>query len=269
MSYFTFLGIFLVIPILILLGISWRNGRLTPTNSFNSYAGAIALLGHVLIALIYTTPWDNYLVATRVWWYDPELVTGIVIGWVPIEEYTFFILQPIFTGLWLFFWMRRTPLNTSLNWESSKLRVTAVSILAVLWLAMIAILIAGWQPGTYLALQLGWALPPIMLQLGFGADILRRHWRLVLMAIVPTTLYLSGADAIAINAGTWTIDPAQSLEWYIGGVLPFEEFLFFLNTNVLIVFGITLLLAQESQARLQLFLNAIRRNAEKPQSSLQ
>jgi len=258
MSYFTFLAIFLVIPILILLGVAWRNGRFSPhPTAFNAYPAAIAILGHVLIALIYTTPWDNYLVATRVWWYDPELVTGIVLGWVPIEEYTFFVLQPIFTGLWLLFLMRRLPLSKSVNWESVRGRVTAVSLLTVIWLTMITILISGWQPGTYLALQLGWALPPIMLQLAFGADILWKHRRLVLLAIILPTLYLSGADAIAIQAGTWTIDPMQSLGWEIGGILPFEELLFFLNTNILIVFGITLLLAQESQTRLQKLMRRI------------
>ncbi|KAA3657293.1 MAG: lycopene cyclase domain-containing protein [Chloroflexi bacterium] len=266
MSYFTFLAIFLVIPILILLGVAWRNGRFSPhPTTFNAYPATIAILGHVFIALIYTTPWDNYLVATRVWWYDPELVTGIVFGWVPIEEYTFFVLQPIFTGLWLLILMRQLPLKQAVNWESGKVRITAVSLLTLIWLTMIVILISGWQPGTYLALQLGWALPPIMLQLAFGADILWKHRRLVLLAIIPTTLYLSGADAIAIQAGTWTIDPAQSLGWEIGGILPFEEFLFFLNTNVLIVFGMTLLLAQESQTRLQRFLHIIRRNTKTPQ----
>ena len=52
-----------------------------------------------MVAVLYTTPWDNYLVATGVWWYDPHLVAGLVLGWVPIEEYTFFILQTLAMGL--------------------------------------------------------------------------------------------------------------------------------------------------------------------------
>ena len=40
---------------------------------------------------------------------DPNLVTGLTIGWVPIEEYTFFIVQPILAGLWFLFWARRWP----------------------------------------------------------------------------------------------------------------------------------------------------------------
>ena len=66
---------------------------------------------------------------------------------------------------------------------------------------------------------------------------------------MPATLYLGAVDAVAIDAGTWTIDPAQSLEIYLGGVLPLEEFTFFLVTNTLVAFGMTLVLARESLER--------------------
>lgn len=252
MSYFAFLAIFVLIPILLLAAAAVydrHHGRLLPARLQNwpPYA-AIAL--HVALALVYTTPWDNYLVATAVWWYDPDLVTGVVIGWVPIEEYTFFILQPILAGLWLLFLARR------LKWEEAEealrpgLRLWSVGIAALVWLTAVIILVAGWQPGTYLALELAWALLPLMLQLGFGADILWRYRKLVLAAILPVALYLSAADSLAINSGTWTIDPAQSTHILLGGVLPIEELLFFLLTTALVGGGVTLLLARESQQRL-------------------
>lgn len=65
------------------------------------------------------------------------------------------------------------------------------------------------------------------------------------------TLYLAFADSLAIGDGTWAIDPAQSLGIFIGSALPIEEFIFFLLTNTLLVFGITLVLARESQTRLR------------------
>jgi lycopene cyclase domain-containing protein len=113
------------------------------------------------------------------------------------------------------------------------------------------ILIIDWQPGTYLALELSWALLPIMLQLVFGADILWRYRRIVFLSLVPLTLYLSAADALAINFGTWTISPSQSLDVLLGGVLPVEEFIFFLLTNILITFGLVLLWAEESHIRIR------------------
>lgn len=268
MTYFGFLAIFLVTPILLLVGVTWWDkgrGRALPAR-LSSYRAGVVLAAHVLVALVYTTPWDNYLVATNVWWYDPQLVTGIVIGWVPIEEYTFFILQPIFTGLWLLLWARRNGVvQTNGRWQNNKIRTGALAVVGLIWIVMVGILVIGWQPGTYLALQLAWATVPMMVQVAFGADILWHYRRLILVVLVPTTLYLAFADALAIQAGTWTIDPAQSLHWLIGGVLPIEEFLFFLNTNILVVFGVTLVLARESQERLR-DLQAMWRRLRQPKT---
>ncbi|MCZ7668152.1 MAG: lycopene cyclase domain-containing protein [Chloroflexi bacterium] len=101
MTYFGFLALFVGIPIVILLLLTWWDKRrgVTMPERFNSFSPGWVLFILIIIAVVYTTPWDNYLVATRVWWYDINLVTGFVIGWVPIEEYTFFIVQPIMTGV--------------------------------------------------------------------------------------------------------------------------------------------------------------------------
>jgi lycopene cyclase domain-containing protein len=251
MTYFGFLFWFLIIPILLLLVLTIadrRRGRLLPP-ALSGWSAGVAIGLHMVIALLYTTLWDNYLVANNVWWYDPALVTGLTIGYVPIEEYTFFILQPVLAGLWLLFLMRRLPLAPAIRSRPS-LRWISVAALGLLWIPSLFILLAGWSPGTYMALILIWALPPIALQFAFGADILWRHRRLVALAIIPTTLFLSVADALAIGLwGIWTIDPAQSFNIFLGGVLPIEEFTFFLLTNTLLVFGVTLVLAQESHDR--------------------
>ena len=87
------------------------------------------------------------------------------------------------------------------------------------------------------------------LQLFFGGDILWRYRRLVGLTISTIAVYLSMVDALAINWTIWTIDPAQSLPVLLGGVLPIEEFTFFLITTTLLTFGVTLLLAEESHRR--------------------
>ncbi len=261
MTYFAFLGVFLVIPLIILAGLTWRDQRhgLCLPESLRGAPFWLVLAGHVLVALIYTTPWDNYLVATGVWWYNPDLVTGITLGWVPIEEYTFFVLQTLVTGLWLLWWAKRLPDPPTRDvWPH--LRWAASLAVAILWVGSVAILVAGWHPGIYLGLILVWALPPVILQLAFGADILWRYRRLLLVALLPVVFYLAAADFLAIGSGTWTIDPAQSLEIYLGGVLPLEEFVFFLMTNVLIVLGTTLVLARASFERVAELRARLRRS---------
>ena len=264
MTYFDFLGLFLMIPIGVLLAVAiWdraRGGDIP--RAMHAWSPAAAIFLHVVIALIYTTIWDNYLVATRVWWYDPALVTGMTIAYVPIEEYTFFVLQPILAGLLLLFLLRRLRLPVEKGVQAEQIWPSAttwavVAVSAVIWLGSIILLASGWQPGIYMGLELVWAVPPIALQLAFGADVLWRYRRLVALVIIPLTLYLSMADAIAIAGGIWTISPQKSVGLLLGGILPVEEFLFFLLTNTLVTFGITLVLAQASHKRIRNLKNRL------------
>jgi lycopene cyclase domain-containing protein len=246
MTYLDFLALFLGLPIAALGALAWwdaRRGRA----ALAGRRAAVAVLAHVAVAVAYTTPWDNYLVATGVWWYDPTRVLGVTLGWVPLEEYLFFMLQPVATGLLLLALARRLPARGP--GTRPRLRVWSAAGVLVTWLASLLLLASGWQLGTYLGLELAWALPPLALQLAVGADILWRHRRRVLTALAVATLYLCAADALAIGAGIWTIDPRQSLPWLIGGVLPVEEFTFFLLTNTLVTFGLTLSLAPETGER--------------------
>jgi lycopene cyclase domain-containing protein len=244
-TYFDFLLRFIGIPIaLILVLLAWtrRRGRRLPVY-LRDLPGWLAIVVHIVLAVVWTTPWDNYLVATNVWWYDPRLVTGTTLGWVPIEEYTFFVVQTIMTGAWLL-WLghvlRPAP------WPPPRrpgLRLGLSAALGIVWLAALGMVLAGWRPGTYLALELGWMLPPIILQIAAGGDILWHQRRLVSAALLPPIAYLALADALAIGSGTWTIDPVQSLPLLLGGILPVEELVFFGLTNTLIVFGMTLLMS--------------------------
>jgi putative membrane protein len=164
-------------------------------------------------------------------------------------------LQPILGGLWLLFLLRRLKVRQGALRKSLRLRLAA--LVGTFWMGGAIMLFLGWQPGTYVALELFWALPPIGLQLAFGADILWRHRRLLLSAIVPLTVFLSTADAMAINWGTWTINPAKSLNIQVGGILPLEEILFFLLTNILVTFGLTLIWAEVSHVRLLAIKRAV------------
>lgn len=251
MTYADFLLRFLVVPIALLSVLIYRDRRkrrALPV-TLRLLPPGLALTALAVIAVTYTTPWDNYLMATGVWWYDPALVTGVTLGWVPLEEYGFFVLQTALTGLWLLFLAPR--LRAAPAFRSRRdLRVGSVAVVGAVWVASIAALVAGWQPGRYLALELAWALPAVALQLAVGADILWRYRRLVVPAIVSATLYYSAMDALAIHSGTWTINPELSLGMMLGGVLPLEEAIFFLLTNTLLVFGLVLALAQETADRL-------------------
>ncbi|MCU0479599.1 MAG: hypothetical protein MUE54_00140 [Anaerolineae bacterium] len=79
MTYFGFLARFVVIPLVIMRWLIWRDNQKKKDlpEPLTSWDPEKALIGHSLVALTYTTVWDNYLVATKVWGYDPKLVTGL------------------------------------------------------------------------------------------------------------------------------------------------------------------------------------------------
>lgn len=261
MTYFGFLLQFLFIPILAFLAITyWDNKNNKQIDGFrNGRAVWVAIGIHILLAVIYTTPWDNYLVATGVWYYNPDLVTGIVLGYVPIEEYTFFVVETILAGLWWWFLARRLALPLTPG-PSPKARGGSIPnkllvylttcVLGVVWLLSTYLFFFGAESWTYLSIILFWALPPIILQVLFGADILWHYRKLVFWAIFVPGMYLSLMDIVALKDTTWSISPTQTMGILFFGILPLEEVLFFFITNVLLTFGMTLLLANVSQERL-------------------
>ncbi|MDL1910353.1 lycopene cyclase domain-containing protein [Chloroflexi bacterium CFX6] len=263
MTYFGFLLRFVVLPILVLLLIAlWDEKSDKRINGFRNGRAVWTAIGiHVLIAVLYATPWDNYLVATGVWYYNPELVTGIVIGYVPIEEYTFFVVETILAGLWWWFLARRflsaaAPLPGGYDVgakefaPNKRLVCLSTCVLVLLWVPSACLFFFGDVKWTYLSIILFWALPAILPQLLFGADILWHYRRLVFWTIAVPGTYLSLMDIVALRDTTWSISKEQTTGILFFGILPLEEAVFFFITNALISFGVTLLLANVSQERL-------------------
>ena len=251
MTYFGFLLRFLLIPILVFLFITiWDNKRNKHIAGFrNGRAIWIAIAIHVVLAVVYTTPWDNYLVATGVWYYNPDLVTGLVIGYVPIEEYTFFVVETILSGLCWWFLARRFAAQKNEFKPNKSLIYLFTCLLLFTWAIFTYLFFSNNKPITYLSIILFWALPAILPQLLFGADILWHYRKLVTWAILIPGTYLSLVDIVALKATTWSISPTQTTGILFFGILPLEEVIFFFITNVLITFGLTLLLADVSQER--------------------
>lgn len=251
MTYFGFLLRFLFIPILMFLVITlWDNRNNKQIHGFrNGRAVWMAIGIHVLLAVVYTTPWDNYLVATGVWYYSPKLVTGIVFGYVPIEEYTFFVVETILSGLWWWLLTRRLSSPFTEFKPNKTLVAISSSMLVLIWIIFTYLFFSDNRPITYLSITLFWALPAILPQLLFGADILWHYRKLVIWAILIPGTYLSLMDIVALKETAWSISPAQTTGILFFGILPLEEVVFFFITNMLVVFGMTLLLANVSEGR--------------------
>ncbi|MHB8619846.1 MAG: lycopene cyclase domain-containing protein [Chloroflexota bacterium] len=90
MTYPRFLAVFVAPPIVLLLMLLLGRRARIPW---------LAIAALSLVALAYTSPWDNALILNGVWSYPRGRVVGVTIGVVPVEEYAFFVLQTILTSL--------------------------------------------------------------------------------------------------------------------------------------------------------------------------
>ncbi len=201
----------------------------------------IALLA--VLAFVYTTPWDNYLVSSGIWSYGPGRVAeNLLIGFVPIEEYLFFVLQPIMTGSFFLLFAGRQP--GSVEAMQQKLRRGSPAwIGALVFLSFSLLGLACWgvfsERLTYLGLILAWACPVLAFQWAYGGGTLWNARKLWWASVQAPTLYLWVVDGIAIEWRIWQIAPETSTGWKLFS-LPFEEVVFFLLTNLLVVQGLIL-----------------------------
>lgn len=248
MTYFAFLWVFLIPPIMLLAFTLPK-----PLAGLTSRRPFYSLPLVCLIAFIYTTPWDNYLVYRGVWGYGTERVLA-TIGYVPVEEYAFFLLQPILTGLFLYHLLSRYAVTArSYNRIAYVLGIFFYFAITVIGIVLLATGIPG---NTYLGLILAWA-GPILLGLWIYAG--KHFWSLrpiFLLAIAVPTIYLWVADRIAIGLEIWYISDDYSLNWDPFG-LPIEEAVFFLVTNILVVQGTLLFLHGDLVAQKKLWQSSL------------
>ena len=184
-------------------------------------------------ALLWTAPWDEHLVRTGVWSYDPDRVLARL-GAVPVEEYGFVVLEVVLVGAWAV----RTGVLTPRPLPATTGRGHGALLWAALALTGVLLALLGGHL-RYAGLLLLWAAPPLALQHAVAGDVLtaRRPGRL--LTAVPVALWLCLADRVALATGIWTIAPASSTGWTVLG-LPVEEALFFALTSVLVTDGLLL-----------------------------
>lgn len=194
-----------------------------------------------IIAFVWTTPWDNELVRKKAWWYPRSCVLARV-GYVPLEEYAFFILQSLITSF-LTILITRWSTPRSLPSQCGKKLAWIIPLMPVVTFACgIAGLLGKEGNGHhfYISMIAWWASIPLIL-LWYGT---RRSWlglmhnkqiRPWIISLLIPTIYLCYADVFALRRGTWHITEAKSLERFLIPDLPIEEATFFFVTNLILI----------------------------------
>ncbi|KAK4687048.1 15-cis-phytoene synthase / lycopene beta-cyclase, partial [Tremellales sp. Uapishka_1] len=211
-----------------------------------------------LMATLYTTPWDNFIISRSGWSYPAGSIIGTIF-YIPLEEHLFFVLQPILLILLHSICTLPTLLPFAVPSKSSggeKAKVQTLprrKVASMYWLATflvgvgfldqtreVPLLDVGLGIGNH-AFYLGWILVWISPVLGFltylGADETAGDT----ITWVVGSGYLCLVDTIAIRNGAWSIAPEVSLGWQVWDGLPVEEFIFFLLTSHLVILATSLI----------------------------
>ena len=237
MTYAGFILQFLILPIGVVICGIWLMRKLghLKTVDLGYHWRGVAILA--VIAFIWTTPWDNYLIARGVWDSPSDRIIGRVF-YVPIEEYVFFILMPVLNGAVICCLLDYLP-ETSSTWRVLQRRARAGAAVVAGLLFGGGLYALRHEGGTYLGLILVWLTPPLLIQWLFDPAALVRAKGMVFMGTALPTIYFGFVDHHAIREGIWVIDKASTTGWGLPH-LPLEELLFFMVTSLLLAQGMVL-----------------------------
>jgi len=266
LTYAEFLAVFVVVPIVVLGVVQWRHG-IHRARRRPAVVGVGVIL---LLALSYTIPWDNYLISQGVWFYAEGTVL-FRIGHMPVEEYSFVVLQSVLVALWLY---RRslpdpdpdpgaTPAGDRIDTRhgsgarpdggQARAPLTLPGLRAfpgprarvlgtAFWLGTAvvgAVFLVAWTETFYMGAILAWAAPGIAIQWATGGGYLWRVRRRLALSVLVPTVYLCLIDRLAVEWGLWQFSTTRLTGWTVLG-LPVEEATFFLLTTALVVHGLIL-----------------------------
>ncbi|MCJ1416334.1 hypothetical protein MMC32_002669 [Xylographa parallela] len=206
---------------------------------------AYKILFLITIAVVATTPWDSYLIHNRVWTYPANAIVGPTLFSIPAEEIFFFVIQTYNTSLLYLIFSTPTFHPVYLCGETvndgralRKWRWLGQVILSIGILSGVNLVVQK-EEGFYLGLILVWAGPFILLLWTLAYQfLLGLPWTNTILPITVPTLYLWIVDTLALKRGTWVIESGTKLGWHLWDGLEIEEAVFFLATNLLIVFGL-------------------------------
>ncbi len=197
----------------------------------------------IVAAFLFTTPWDNVAAQRKIWGFS-ERKYLFKIGFLPIEEYLFFVLQSLNvilgTRFFLHFFQLQTGLETRLQHQHFVL--IAALLVGWIWLGVQLKQKPLERRFNYAAHLFFWFCPVIYLQWILAAPLLAAHLKLLFVSTFAFGIYYTLADLIAVRSNIWFFDETQITGIKFAEVLPWEEVAFFFLTSLLLAQSYLLLL---------------------------
>jgi len=236
-TYFRFHLIFNLPPLVLLTALNgsepWTRGEMR----------ALTLV--LLAVMVFTAPWDNLAAKWGIWGFPREKYS-LRLGYLPVEEYAFFLLQSVNVMLAVRVLFRFFP-----SWLTGQDTAITAWTLICLGASVIPWILVALQlrrlrrkagPCVNYAIHLAWFLPVIYAQWVLAPPLFWEHAGLLALVTGAFGVYYTVADLAAVRAGTWFFDEKQITGVKLGGLLPWEEIAFFFLTSLLVTQSYLLLL---------------------------
>jgi lycopene beta-cyclase len=205
--------------------------------------------GYVLLAvMIFTAPWDNLAAKWGIWGFPREKYS-LRIGYLPVEEYMFFLLQSVNVMLAMRALFHFVPTwQTGLGVFIGRGTLICLAASIIPWLFILVQL--RWLrrrggPCVNYAIHLAWFLPVIYAQWVLAPFLFLAHAGLLTTVTLAFGVYYTLADFAAVRYGTWYFDEKQITGVKLARLLPWEEIAFFFLTSLLVAQSYLLLLPSD------------------------
>lgn len=236
MTYFRFHCLF-NLPLLLVLGffnasIPWH------------HAEVMVIIAVLAAVMIFTTPWDNCAAKWGIWGFTDGKYS-FKIGYLPLEEYLFFILQSMNVMLAERLLVAHVPaFQTGLATAITIAQIVLLIVLALAWIGLGIYWLKNpvQRRYHYMYHLLFWFLPVVAGQWILAGVLFCAQTGLLVLLTLIFGSYYTATDIVAVRAGTWFIDGQQTTGAKFALVLPWEEAAFFYLTSLLVAQSYLLLL---------------------------
>jgi lycopene cyclase domain-containing protein len=195
----------------------------------------LALSAVLAVVMVFTSVWDNYAVARRIWDFAPGRFWRRIL-WLPVEEYAFFWIQSLQVIFFVDGMLQRWP-GVESSAQSLQAALPWCGGLLLGWAGVGLLFHRRWGDGTrghYAWHLLFWFVPILALQWIIGWGILGPRAGFLLAPTLLIGTWLVYADVRAVQHGIWFFDEKQITGHKLLRILPWEEIAFFYLTSLLV-----------------------------------
>ena len=245
LTYFR-LHLFMLAPILAMI--------IVPPVPLLSEPREIKVIGYTtplviaVMAVIFSTVWDNIIASKGVWTFQASTMVGTA-GHIPYEEYFWFIDHTLIASVWtLSLWSTRKTRSLPPTDPAKGIRIAGTA--ACLLLTIIGAVMVMFDSTFFLGIILIFMLPVIGYLWWIGGHLFMQQLRELILGVSVVSIYVLILDSWAVREGVWAFSETYTTGIKLMGVTLEQLGIYSLTTclvapSVLVCLRVTEIILQQ------------------------